>query len=209
MLNLSSIPSSLTRKDEVTLAITSNLLKAQLLQKLNNFYPQEGFERCVRDSGPKKHYSFDLLELVRDNSINDSVKPFVNPIWIELSQTLLCEKYHDLISKHLNLNLKNAKINVGLYKFKPGDWVAPHIDNEDKILTQIFYFNDYWSMDWGGHFKLLTSNDIEGESFSVPPFSNFSVMLVRNDKAWHMVTPVESIAQQPRLSMQLEFIKRS
>lgn len=208
MINLTSISQAMVKKDNVTFALTSNLVDKIFLEKLIEFYPAYGFEECIRNEGPKKHYAFHLINLVLKNEINLKASHLVNPLWIDLAKALLSDEYRGVVSEYLDIDLSEVDVNIGLYKFDPGNWVAPHVDNEDKILTQIFYFNESWSLDWGGHFKLLNSKNAEDEYFSVPPFANFSVLLLRNDFAWHMVTPVAPKAKCPRLSMQLEFIKR-
>lgn len=208
MLHIQSINSSLVQRGETTWAVASNLFDSEQEHYLAQSYPTEGFVRQVRESGPKKHYSFSLKNLVIENNFIDSGQSCLDKAWINLAQILMSNEYIEAVSQRLNLNLKDSIINIGFYKFEKGDWVSPHIDNPEKILTQIFYFNEVWSTNWGGFFKLLNSQHSDDTSFSVPPLSIFSTFIARSDASWHMVTPVEVEATQPRRSMQLEFIKR-
>lgn len=206
MIELSSITSALIRNEDVIWALTSNLIKSSVQEDLIKAYPQHGFSKAIRDKGTKKHYSFNLLDLVLNNNIVDDPDKNVDEIWYKFANILLTDEYIELISKKMNINLKDASINIGFYKFNPGDWVEPHIDNPNKLVTQIFYFNEFWDYKWGGYLKLLNSKNAFDEYFSVPPLINYTAILTRSNSAWHMVTPVNDVAKTSRLSMQLEFI---
>ena len=208
MIDLRALSSALVSHDKFSWALFSNVIKTEVMQELSPCYPSEGYTRSERRVGPKKHYAFNLLKLVEHNIYSPPSNIIIDPKWKILADNLMSNEYADILGETLKINLKNALINIGFYRFDTMDWVAPHIDNEDKLVTQIFYFNSLWSNAWGGQFKLLKNQNPLSEFFAVPPLASFSVAIARSDCAWHMVSSIEKIAVQPRLSMQLEFIKR-
>lgn len=207
MIQIQSIDATLIQKNPLTWGIISNIFSPDLQNDLVKFYPKEGFNQCVRNEGPQKHYSFGLLNAVLKNQILDDIFHKLDECWIKIIYSLLSEEYKKSISDKLDINLNNTTVNIGFYKFDKNDWVSPHVDNEDKVLTQIFYFNQFWDINWGGHLKILGAQDPDNVLFLLPPLSNFSALIARSERAWHMVTPVTENAQACRLSMQLEFIK--
>lgn len=208
MIQMSSIATSLVEHERKSWALALDLFNTKDQKILSDSYPTHGFTRSIRDSGPKKHYAFSVQQLVVGNSFDDKAKDNIPEVWFKLANTLLSTDYQDAVSQRIGVDLKNAYINIGFYKFEKGDAVSPHIDNDDKILTQVFYFNQRWNSSWGGYFKMLGSNNDNDILFSVPPLSIFSAFIVRCESAWHMVSPIEPNAEECRLSMQLEFIRR-
>lgn len=208
MIDLQALQYGLVTHGKQTWGLFSNLIKPNVLDRLRAHYPTEGYVRFLRDSGDKKHYSFNLLKLVEHNTFVAENHASIHSQWRELARQFMTKEYADRLGERLQINLHNTLISIGFYRFDHRDWVSPHIDNEDKVVTQIFYFNPYWSHEWGGYFKLLESQDVGSENFAIPPLSSFSVAIARTENAWHMVSPIEKVALSPRLSMQLEFIKK-
>lgn len=207
MINISSLTHAFYQKNNNCCHLIANLIKNRYIEELIKFYPKEGFTQCLRNEGSKKHYSFEIQDIVLKNLVNQAAKKYVADIWFNFAEFILSEEYIGCLTESTKVNLREMDINISFYKFKKGNWVSPHIDNEDKILTQIFYFNDFWSRDWGGYFNLLGSKHAQDVHFSVPPLVTFSVLIFRTDYSWHMVTPVTDISRVSRLSMQVEFIK--
>jgi Rps23 Pro-64 3,4-dihydroxylase Tpa1-like proline 4-hydroxylase len=102
---------------------------------------------------------------------------------------------------------RDYKINIGFYTFNNGGWISPHIDNPGKIFTQIFYFNPYWDVSWGGNLNLLRSKDSSDLILSIPPLSHYTATIYRSNNAWHMVDPVVPKNNVKRLSLQLEVLE--
>lgn len=207
MINISSLKHTFYKTNNNCCHLITNLIENRYLAELIKFYPKAGFTQCLRNEGPKKHYSFGIQDIVLQNHINHSAKKNVSDIWFNFAEFILSKEYIDLLTECTNVDLSEMDINISFYKFEKGDWVSPHIDNDNKILTQIFYFNDFWSRDWGGYFNLLGSKHVQDVHFSVPPLVTFSVLIFRTDYSWHMVTPVTDMSRVPRLSVQVEFIK--
>ena len=207
MINILSLKHTFYQRDNNCCRIMTNLIDNPYLDQLIQVYPKEGVTHCLRNEGSKKHYSFWIQDIILRNRINNTAKKNVANIWFNFAEFILSKDYIDCLSESTKVNLKEMEINISFYKFEKGDWVSPHIDNSDKILTQIFYFNDFWSRDWGGYFNLLGSKHVHDVHFSVPPLVTFSVLIFRTDCSWHMVTPVTDISKASRLSVQIEFIK--
>jgi Rps23 Pro-64 3,4-dihydroxylase Tpa1-like proline 4-hydroxylase len=207
MLNTSRLHNDLAERYQDCCFVLADLLQQDYLTELTSAYPIDGFIPCLRNDGPKKHYSFGILDIVKNKSINEASRNYVSAIWFELVNHLLSADYQNRIAEITNLKLSETTVNISFYKYGYGDWVSPHIDNPDKLVTQIFYFNPVWSAEWGGYFNLLGSEEAQDIIHSIAPLSTHSVLISRTNSSWHMVTPVTNKSDFFRLSMQLEFIK--
>lgn len=183
----------------------SNLIANEEQIQLLTSYPEDGFQLSKKDTGPSKHYCFDIMPLVKNNIVLD-IPLYEDRIWRDFISEISSKQYNDQLSQCLNIDLSTTKINIGLYRFKFGHWVEPHVDNLNKIVTQIFYFNKDWNIENGGFLQLLLNKNSENYFFSLAPLSIYSVAIVRGDSAWHSVTPINHLSLS-RKTLQLEFYK--
>ncbi len=207
IINCQAIPSSLIQREPFLWGLASDIFVQSAQIDLTDAYPRHGFTRCARTSGPQKHYSFELLNLVVKDQVLDETKQYIDDKWLNMATSLLSVSYKQSVSQKLGINLDSTTTSIGFYKFGQNDFVSPHVDNENKVLTQIFYFNRFWDKSWGGDLKILGSKKPDDVIFSLAPLSNFSTLIARSEHAWHMVSPVTAHASSPRLSLQLEFIR--
>lgn len=165
----------------------TNLHLYEDISELCNQYPMEGYKKFVRKSGKKKHYSFDVLPLIEEGKESEAYNK-LSQKWHDFLCQITSKNYIHQLFEILNIETQPYNISVSFFKYTHNDWVDTHIDNENKIVTNIFYFNSYWEVDWGGFFNLYDENN--NLILSVPPLLNFSVAVKRTDQTFHGVSPV-------------------
>jgi Rps23 Pro-64 3,4-dihydroxylase Tpa1-like proline 4-hydroxylase len=184
----------------------SNLHLYKDMPDLCSQYPLDGYERSIRKNGTKKHYSFEVLPII-ENGKENYLYNNLSQKWHYFLQQITSEEYIYLLFKALDIKPQHYRIDVSFFKFSHNDWVDTHIDNEKKIVTNIFYFNSCWKMEWGGFFNLY--NQEKKLILSIPPLSNFSVAVKRTEQTFHSVSLVCSKSKfHKRQTLQLEIWKR-
>lgn len=207
MIDMKRLNTGYKANEPTKFGLFHRLLTKEASAKLTNEYPVDGFEKQQRITRPGKLYSFSMLPLVEKGKLLN--RPILqNTQWTNLVNELLDPTYTETLSRELSVDLTKTYINIGLYRFSNNDYVEPHIDREDKILTQLFYFNNCWSVDNGGFLQLLHTQNSDSYFFSLPPLSNYSVAIVRTNTAWHAVTPISESSTNARQTLQLEYYRR-
>lgn len=180
-----------------------NLIDPIAMAKLLSEYPSWGFQ-SVSKNNIDKSYSFSINNLIIEDKLTEAYDN-LSPIWKTFIDSLANPDYKVLIGQSIGRDILNKKISIAFYQFNDSNWVSPHLDKKNKLFTQLFYFNDQWSEEWGGQLKLLKYPDKENNDFlSILPNNSHSILLPRTDAAWHMVNPVTSKALFPRKTLQFE-----
>lgn len=133
-----------------------------------------------------------------------------SPLWRTFMTTLRSELYWDAIRKIMG-NCANELFNrelsqeISLWRYSFGDGLAPHLDKEEKVITQIFYFCEpEWSASSGGCLEIL-AEPVAGKRIAlIEPKLGHAVTLVRTERSWHSVTP-QNRKDTERLSVQVVF----
>ena len=183
--------------------LIENPFQPDAYQALAESYPREGFTTNERNSGSKKHYRFDVCNLIDHDHRTASLQR-VAEVWRDFVEFVSGSAYRKALSERVGVDLSAASVSLGLYRYGPGDWVAPHLDKDDKLINQLFYFNTAWDPAWGGSLEMLSHSDLASSCASLPPVYTHSAIIVRTSQTWHMVKPVACDAPQHRLSAQLE-----
>lgn len=186
--------------------LQNNLIQPAIQSQLVAEYPTAGFTRASRLEGSGKHYQFEVLNLIHQNHHCDALQT-LSPIWNQFIKELGSEYYLKQLSHYVEQEFNNIRIDIGMFRFYENDWVEIHTDREDKILTQLFYFNETWENDWGGELYILPEQHLNSILAKVEPHITHSAIIVRSDDAWHYVSPVTQKAINPRLSLQVEIIR--
>ncbi|MEH2080017.1 MAG: 2OG-Fe(II) oxygenase family protein [Nostoc sp.] len=88
---------------------------------------------------------------------------------------------------------------------RPGFWNRPHTDHQLKNVTHILYLSEGWNPGWRGCFQILNDNQTKSVVKEVTPLPQYSVVIVRCDRSWHMVSLISLNATQDRLSLHMIF----
>lgn len=187
--------------------IQKDLIKKNMQRLLINEFPSESFVAAERLEGNGKHYRFEVLNIIENDKIT-SAYPKLSSVWKQFIDDLRSDTYIKLLGNYIKTEIKDFALDIGLFRFKQNNWVEVHTDRQDKILTQLFYFNENWNNLWGGELYVLAEPDLSSVLSKVKPAVDHSAVIVRADNAWHYVSPVENAAKSPRLSLQVEIIKK-
>lgn len=163
-----------------------------------------GFPRklstTVRKSGTDKTYQVSNRRLLEANGRRNSL----SPAWNRLLDDIEAKEYREFLSIATNMDLSGAIIEVDINAYATSGFMSPHTDRDTKILTHIFYLQEYWPPQWGGELALL--REASGPTVeTIAPQWPVSVILPRSNNSWHSVLPVSPDARRRRLTVQISF----
>ncbi|MEH2273822.1 MAG: 2OG-Fe(II) oxygenase family protein [Nostoc sp.] len=129
--------------------------------------------------------------------------------WQKFIKELQSLAYREAMGELLDLNLKDHMIGISFRRYHPGHFGrSPHTDFQGgTTVTQLYFFNQEWHLDWGGYFQILSDSKNESVVYKIPPRLNTSVAIVFSKNSWHMVTPVVPYAPYPRLTLAITYWK--
>lgn len=208
-------------KDAIRYAVIKNLLPKKASLQLEATFPQEQFRLSTGEG-----YSYlwgQLLANSEDISLmykfNDRWRQRIeekkltsdlgnlSSIWSQLIQELWSPAYREALEKMSGLDLSNCAMVIGFRRYNSGHCHRPHTDEPSKVLTHLLFFNQQWSVDWGGCLRILFNSQRESIYKDILPLSGSSVAIARSENSWHMVTPVTSPASVFRLALRVAFFK--
>lgn len=175
-------------------------------QKLGSTFPNGKFEHQQRGNS-EKNYNMYNRNLVNRNLLSDDVED-LNDVWTELARELNSLEYREALGSLVDEDIRALEMDAIFWQYDKGCWLDSHVDKYEKLVTQIFYFNDSWEETWGGHLLILNSNDIKDIHKKITSNINSSAVIYRSDNSWHAVEEVDSTAQEPRKSLQVIFHKK-
>lgn len=206
IIDYSVLIDGVTKKSPFHWGMQTNLIRKDAQSILAKEFPLNGFVSASRSMGQGKHYRFEVMNIVEKNDFKQSFETLTKT-WQKFICELISHEYLTELQQFLGVDFAKCTVDIGLFKFNTHDWVDVHVDRHDKILTQLFYFNDDWQEDWGGELYLLAEPSLSFTLQKVQPTVDQSAFIVRSDNAWHYVSPVNEKAKHPRLSLQVEIIK--
>ncbi|MBI6548490.1 2OG-Fe(II) oxygenase family protein [Xenorhabdus lircayensis] len=171
--------------------MASPFIHEDVANSLMETFPNDGFivaEKMAGEANDKKTYSLETLRIEKETPLS--------PVWKEFSEYLKSDQYRDRMGKLIGKDLSPTRLSLTLWRYRSAQWLGPHTDKTEKIVTQIFNFNRNWSPDWGGCLRILHSDDSQDVYREIPPELNTSVILQRSDQSWHMVTPITDSAPE-------------
>lgn len=186
-------------------ASVQNLLPDQIALALARTFPEDGFESI---GGANARYQTWERILVLRNEAAASVAN-LPPVWRELVTRLSSQQYREEVSRLASLNLESSLLSIRLRKVDARGWQLPHLDNPERLLTQLIYLTEGWDPAWGGAFQVLASMEEHDVVKEIPPLLNTSVLFVHSDRAFHAVTRVDASAPSFRRSLLLQFDRSS
>lgn len=219
MLNYSVFYKSKMQSVPYSYAVIENLLSALLSKNLAETFPQQQLQES---SGEDYGYLWgkmiaseeDMIKLgqleerwrqrINDGVVTANLENF-SSVWQKLIQELWKPDYRQALEHLSGVSLKNCPMLIGFRMYQVGHRHRPHTDEASKVLTHLFFLNQTWLDNWGGRLQILTSEKPESMFEDILPVSNNSVVIVRSDNSWHMVTSVASAATESRLLLRVMF----
>ncbi len=162
---------------------------ADVAQRLTEQFPTSDFvssSKTLGEPGDTKMYSLETLCIKPETPL-----PIV---WQEFICYLRSPQYKEHVEELIGIGLDSARLNLTLWRYYSSQWLGPHTDKPEKIVSQIFNFNQDWPLEWGGCLRILRSDSPQDIHREIPPELNSSVIIHRSDRSWHMVTPVSDVA---------------
>lgn len=95
--------------------------------------------------------------------------------------------YRSSVSMLTGVDVGASPVTVDLWEYHDGDWLAPHVDKAEKVVTQIFYLTEGWAPDDGGRLLVLRSSSARDVHRALTPMMGSSAVLVRSAHSWHAV----------------------
>ena len=169
--------------------------------ELDATFPTGGFTRVCRTEGDKSYTMW--YRRLHPDAPSDGECP---PAWDRFVEYVTGEAYRAELSRLTGLSLRDAPVEVNLWRYHSDCWLDPHVDKPDKLVTHILYFNAHWPADAGGNLVLLESRSPDTAVRRVAPLLDTGIVLVRSDDSWHAVERVrESGRDLERRSAQVIF----
>ncbi|MFI0898198.1 2OG-Fe(II) oxygenase [Streptomyces sp. NPDC020983] len=155
-------------------------------------FPATGFHYDVRaeNTEGKKRYRAHNMQLVDNGTPVADNLAGLSGVWRRLLDEVTGSGYRRAVEQLMGVDLARAVLDVRLVRYDQDDWIEPHVDRPDKLVTHLFYLNEHWEPEWSGALRLLRGPDIDDCAVEVFPHAGTSVLMARTQDAWHAVPPV-------------------
>jgi hypothetical protein len=160
-------------------AYLAEALPAEVALRLSRSFDQfamESFEETER----AKTYRLRTARL-------DGADRLPSDDWASVVELLTGPDYRAAISDLTGVPLGGGGVGVDVWEYRSSDWLAPHVDKPDKLVTQIFYLTQRWDEGDGGRLLIQDSADPTTARRALPPVLGSSAVLVRSESSWHSV----------------------
>ena len=224
MLNFQSIRTAAMQKAPYNWALIKNMLSTEASLELAVSFPYEEFRLSEGEGygyswGKMLATSEDISLMLKssDNRWRQRMAQgrltydlgHLSNVWQQLIEGLWTDSYRAAIAEMSGLELNNCVMDIGFRRYKLGQLHHPHTDEPNKVLTHLLFFNQEWSEDWGGCLRILKDSQPESAFQDILPLSDSSVVIVRSNNSWHMVTPLTCPVSECRLALRVAFFRNS
>jgi Rps23 Pro-64 3,4-dihydroxylase Tpa1-like proline 4-hydroxylase len=161
-------------------AFLPDAISADVAGELAQSFPHEALIPAERLSGQK---TYRLATASLDSDDSDAPNSYR-----ALARSLAGADYRVAVTDLIGIDLTDAQLAINVWEYRSGDWLAPHIDKEIKIVTQIIYLSADWRPGCGG--RLLIYNGTRSPTTVATahsPLLGSSAILVRSERSWHAV----------------------
>jgi hypothetical protein len=207
MLNCRQLEEGSLHQDPFEWAFVDRLFTPTDASAVAGSYPMDHF-KTVRGNDGEKGYEYDVRSLIHMGAQSPSDSEHLAPAWRQLATDLLSNDYRQAMTRLTNRNLDDMVIEANVFHYGPNDWMGPHLDLKEKVITHVLYFNDSWNSADGGCLNILRSSTPSDVHTEVPPIVGNSVVLVRSEKSWHSVSRNVGASGRSRRSMTVTFYPR-
>jgi Rps23 Pro-64 3,4-dihydroxylase Tpa1-like proline 4-hydroxylase len=172
-------------------------------------FPERGFRLDIRELGGhgRKRYRARNYQLVDFGRADTGHIDQLSTLWRQLVAELTGPGYRAAVAEATGTDLSATTLDIRLIRYLTDDWIEPHVDRPDKVVTQLTYFNQDWRPEWAGALRILRSADMEDYAEQVFPSAGNSVLMVRTDNAWHGVPSVRRPAPGGRCTLLVHFAR--
>lgn len=185
-------------------AFVKNVFAPRDARSLVTTYPRDHF-KTVKGYDGEKGFEYEARPLIHIGANAPSFPEELSGAWNRLANDLVSPAYRAAVTRLTGHDLMSVPMEAYVCHFGPGAWLGPHVDLKDKIMTQVFYFNESWDPRDGGCLNVLRSADMSDSIAEIPPNVGNSSVLVRANNSWHSVSRVANGCHTSRRSMNVIF----
>lgn len=209
MINFNALKYAIPILNNSNLLVT-DLINPAFHNAITTQYPDFIYSTFSNEVGEyatnKLTFKFESSKSISNNNLLNI--PF-SQIWSKFLRTITAREYIRQLSDTVKINLKNKKWVIEFSRYQPGHWLDAHFDQQSqKVLTQLFYFNQVWDTGWGGYLHILDPQEICSTVLAIPPMINYSVIIKPKNDAWHRVEIIKPHVRSARLTMVLQFYEK-
>lgn len=124
--------------------------------------------------------------------------------WGDFLGILGGDAHRDMLARLSGVDLSETRVSLSIWEYRGGDFLAPHVDKEDKVLTQIVYVGESWSEGDGGRLLIQRTPDPDDVVSRLSPSLGATAVLVRSDDSWHSVE-MPRLGAMPRRSLNVTY----
>lgn len=207
MIDFNKIKTGELAKYPFQTAAFYDLIERDTMETLRREYPKDNFIMYERRMGHDKTYKQCGRHLIIPGEKKPYKEDLLTETWRTFCADLLSDEYRDAMESLIGQSLKDSYIGVDLWRFDPdsGCYIAPHADVPWKICTHLFYMVKKWDRDWGGILSYHDCDKDDDVAFEVLPSMQLSPVLVRSDKSFHSIQPVNGKAPESRKVVDIVF----
>lgn len=152
--------------------------------------------RCEQTQADKT-YRFSTAALTLDS-------PIPGGLWREGLKAFGSGAYREALGSLTGVRLCDADVTFDLWEYVGGDWLSPHLDKPEKLVTQVIYLTPGWREGAGGRLLIQERDEPASAVCRIPPRFGNATILVRSDSSWHAVESVGP-GSPPRRSLTVTF----
>jgi hypothetical protein len=203
LLDLEAVRRTRPRQEPYRWALLEDVFRPHAGAALAATFPRDGFTEVSSD-GAAKPYRMAVRNVVSGGP--PACQGFA-PVWRALIDELRSPDYQQSLATLCGRALEGLRLEIALWRYGPGCFLAPHTDKPEKVVSQIFYLTEGWQSSWGGGFLVLRG-PAPGEVVArVNPALGSSVVLERSDHSWHAVEEVRAARAPVRNTVQVVFYR--
>lgn len=173
----------------------SDALDGEYARRLARTFPADRLAPSAR-SGSDKDYRLWTADLTDARDLPDP--------WGDFLGMLGGAAHRDLLAGLSGVDLSGTRVSLTVWEYRGGDFLAPHVDKEEKVLTQIVYLGEQWADGDGGRLLVQRTPDPDDVVARLAPSLGATAVLVRSDDSWHSVEPPRPGAA-PRRSLNVTY----
>jgi hypothetical protein len=163
-------------------------------------FPDSGYWQITGDDGEKR-YTYAARPLVTLGASHAALVGPLDPAWQQVAADLVSPEYRRSLGHLIGRSLDDCLMEASVWRWDAAAHLGAHLDMDTKVVTHVFYFSHRWETDWGGCLRILNSQDTDDVVAEIPPRLGTASVLVRSDRSWHAVSPVDTTAAEPRRSL--------
>lgn len=187
-------------------ALVDQLFSPADARALVDTFPRDHF-KTVKGYDGEKGYEYEARSLIHMGASSASRAEALSPAWRQLAEDLLSGAYREAMSRFTGVDLSTLPMEVNVFHYGRSAWLGPHVDLADKLVTHVFYFNEFWNESDGGCLTILRSGEMAQAVKVIPPLVGNSAVLVRSANSWHAVSRVRDKCHISRRSLAVTFYR--